>query len=317
MAKYVLKRILMMIPIVLGVILVVFAVLYFIPGSRIRSMPSLSGGDALDSVYTFLRVGDNFLTKYVRYCYNVIAKFDFGTFGTTARLLTAEMSYRLRNTVFLLISGVAVTVIAGIPVGVYAATRKDRPADRIVTTISLFLSSIPNYAIAMVLTLLLCVNFRLLPLIPVYTEPIAYLLPAITISLGGLSSISRITRTSVLEVLEQPYITALRSKGVKETSVVWRHALKNALVPVVSTLGGLITQLLCGTLVVEYFFNVPGLGTFMLRSVTEREHMSILACTVLMTLILSATNTSTDILYAFFNPQIRLRYSKRTARNEE
>lgn len=315
MVRYLIKRILMIIPIVFAVLLILFLLLYYIPASRIGMMP-IYRGDALDSVFRYFNAERNLITQYIRYCYNIITGFNFGTTGTSSRWLAIELGYRTRNTLLLLLTGVGATVLVGIPVGVLCAVWKDSPGDRIMNIITLFLSSIPAFAVAMALTLVLCVYWRVLPLIPYYTELIAFLLPSLVIAFGGISSIVRMTRTSILEVLDQPYITALNSKGLRKNSVIWRHALKNALVPVISTLGVLISQLLCWTLVVEYFFNVPGLGTLMLKSVVERDHISILACTVVMTAILCSTNTAADILYSFVNPRIRLRYAKTRAQAE-
>ena len=310
MVKYIIKRVIMIIPVVLGVLFVLFAILYFIPTSTIRMMPVYGDGDMLDSIYRYFNADRNMITQFIRYCYNVLTKFDFGRTGTRARWLEAELAYRIRNTSMLLLTGVGVTVVIGVPIGVLTAVHKDSIADRVINVVTLFLSSIPTYAVALVLAIVLCVRLRILPLLPIYTELIAYVLPSIVISLGGISSIARMTRTSFIEVLEQPYITALRAKGLVRSNVIWKHAFKNALVPVISALGVLISQLLCGTMVVEYFFNVPGLGTFMLRGVVERDHVSILACTIVMTVILSCANTVADICYAFVNPQIRLRYAK-------
>ena len=315
MVKYLIKRILMIIPIVFAVLLVLFLILYYIPASRIGMMP-IYRGDALDSVFRYFNADRSLLTQYIRYCYNLVTGFNFGTTGASSRWLAVELGYRTRNTFLLLLTGVGNTILIGIPLGVLCAVRKDSLGDRIMNIITLFLSSIPPFAVSMALTLVLCVYWRVLPLIPYYTDLIAFVLPSVVIAIGGISSIVRMTRTSILEVLDQPYITALNSKGLRKNNVIWRHALKNALVPVISTLGALITQLLCWTLVVEYFFNVPGLGTLMLKSVVERDHVSILACTVVMTAILCSTNTIADILYTIVNPRIRLRYARTRAQTE-
>jgi ABC-type dipeptide/oligopeptide/nickel transport system permease component len=206
-------------------------------------------------------------------------------------------------------------MIIGIPLGIYAALRQGRAGDRVVSVISLFLSAIPPYSIAIILALVICVWLRLLPILQSYTSPAAYILPAVTIALGGIASVARMARSSMLEVLEQPYITTLRSKGLGERSVVLKHALKNALLPIISTLGGFIAQLLCGTLVVEHFFNVPGLGSFMLNSLSFRDHFEILGCAVILTIILMCMNLASDILYAFVNPKIRLRYAGKPTGN--
>lgn len=309
MIKYTIKRLLMIIPILLGVIIILFLILYYIPASNVRFISMQGDGDFLDSVFSFFKAGENLITKYLRYCYNVFFKFDFGRSGRMLPRLTFELKYRVSNTLKLLFSGVGAAMLVGIPLGVYSALRKHKTADRIISIITLILASIPSYSMAMLVTLLLVLSLNLLPLIPSYTSPVAFVLPMITISLGGISSIARMTRASMLEVLDQPYITALRSKGLGNTAIIWRHGLKNAFVPVVSILGGLIAQLLCGTFVVEYFFTVPGLGTLMLKSVSMRDHFAILGCTVVLTVILSVTNTAADILYALINPQIRLQYN--------
>ena len=310
MIKYTVKRILMIIPIVLGVTFILFVLLYSLPGSMLRFMPINSNGDALDSLFRFFNPGDNIITKYIRYCYNVFIRFELSITGSAARMLSRDLGYRIRNTLLLLFSGALVTVIAGIPIGVYTAVRKDRITDRIFNTISLFLSAIPNYAMATMLTLTFVVYIRVIPLFSIdYRSPVAFILPSLTIFLGGVASISRMTRTSVLETLDRPFITALRAKGLRDSEVIWKHAIKNAVVPTAAVLGGLISSLLCGTLVVEYFFNVPGLGSFMLKAVGSRDHFAILGCTIIMTIILSATNTLSDILYAFVNPQIRREYA--------
>ena len=309
MVRYIIRRILMIIPIILGVTLIVFFLLYTLPGSSIKYMEIDRGGDALDAIYRFFGAGSNFFTRYIRYCFNIFFHFDFSRSVNFRRNVMHELAYRGRNTLLLLLSGVGLTLVVGIPVGAYAAVHKDSKRDRAINIVTLFLSTIPNYAVAILLTLILVLYLRLLPLINSYTTPRAFILPALTISIGGIASIVRMTRTSMLEVLEKPYITALRSKGLGESSVIYRHALKNALIPVISVLGGLISQLLFGTLVVEFFFTVPALGSMMLNSVSVRDHFTILGCTVMLTVILVATNIVADILYALVDPQIRLRYA--------
>ena len=278
-------------------------------------MPTYHGGDALDAFLKAINAPDNFFAKFVRYIYNIVIYQDFGRSTATRAGLMSDISYRIRNTLFLLLSGVGVTMITGIPIGIYAALRKGRAGDRVVSVISLFLSAIPPYSIAMILALVICVSLRLLPIVQSYTSPIAYILPAVTIALGGIASVARMARSSMLEELEQPYITTLRSKGLQERSVVLKHALKNALLPIISTLGGFVAQLLCGTLVVENFFNVPGLGSFMLHSISFRDHFEILGCAVILTIILMCMNLASDILYAVVNPKIRLRYALKPAGN--
>ena len=310
MLSFIIKRILLIVVIVLVIILIMFVLMYNLPGSSLRFMPIHGRGDLLDSIYSALNVKSNIISQYFRYCYNVLLRFELGfTAGTNYRL-ARELSYRVRNTLTILAFGVGATFVFGIPLGVYTAVKKNSKRDRIINALTLFFSAIPTYAMAMMVVLTLAVYWRVLPVIISYRSPTAYIMPTITISFGGIALIARTTRTSMLEVLDQQFITALRSKGLKERSVVYKHAFKNALVPVVSVIGGFIAQMFCGTFVVEQFFNVPGLGSYMLRSVSQRDHLEILGCTVVVAIFLATTNIMADILYAFINPQIRLRYAK-------
>ena len=313
MVKYIIKRTLLIIPVILVILFVLFTLIYFLPSSRMAMMPINNGGDALDGFFTAVNAPDGFFTKFLRYIYNVVIHQDFGSTSPTRSGLISDIAFRIQNTLFLLLSGIGATMIIGIPIGVYAALNKGKTGDRIVSIISLFISAIPAYSIAMILALVICVYLNLLPVLQSYKNPSAYILPAVTIALGGVATVARMARASMLEVLEQPYITALRSKGLSERSVVLKHALKNSMVPIISTLGGYFAQLLCGTLVVEHFFNVPGLGAFMLNSLSFRDHFEILGCAVILTIILVVMNLASDILYAFVNPQIRLRYAGRSA----
>ena len=310
MTRYIVKRILMIVPIVLCVILVLFVLLYLLPASNLNKMPIYGGGDALDSVFEFFNAQGGFFTRYIRYCYNILFHFNFNLVNARGYWLADNLFLRIRTTLYILACGVGATLLVGIPLGIYTAVRKNSLGDRIVNIVSLFFASIPNYSLALVITLIFSVYLRIIPLLTSYTSPIAFILPTLTIALGGISSIARMTRTSMLEVLDQPFVVGLRAKGLKESGVIYRHALKNALVPIISVLGGLISQMLCGTFVVEHFFNVPGLGSYMLRSVGQRNHFEILGCTVVVAILLSATNIASDILYSLVNPQIRLRYAK-------
>ena len=310
MTKYIIKRVLLLIPTVLGIILVLFILLYTFPTSTISRMPIHRGDDALDSLFSFLNAKTNIVTQYVRYCYNIIVHYDFGPQSGMQRNIANELTARLRSCLSLLGMGVGATLIIGIPLGVYTAVNKDSKRDRIINVIILFFSAIPNFTIAFLLTLFLCVYLRVLPLIPSYTQPIAYVLPALTLSVGGIASIARMTRTSMIEALGQPFVTALASKGLRESAVIYKHALKNALIPIISALGVLISQLLFGTLVVEYFFNIQGLGTYMLRAINSRANFEILGTAVVLTIVLAVTNLASDVLYAFVNPRIRLQYGK-------
>ena len=309
MAYYVVKRILLVVLTVLAVIFVLFVLLYALPASPVRALPVSNGGDALDRLFAFFHAGDTIVTKYVRYCYQTLVRFDFRWPANTSSWVLRDIPNRTRATLTMLAGGAGATLAVGIPLGAYAAIHKNRRRDRIINITTLLLSSIPSYALAMVVALIFVVQLRVLPIVSRPLFPRAYIMPTLTIALGGVSLITRTMRASMLEVLELPFISALRARGLKETRVLCLHAFRNALTPVVSVMGGFIAQMLCWTFVVESFFTIPGLGLHILRAVSTRDYLGTLGCSVVISIILAVTNIAADILYACIDPQIRQRYA--------
>ena len=313
MTQYVIKRVLILIPVMLGVIFILFALMYNLMGSSMKFMPIDGGGDALDSFFSFFNIEGNFISRYLRYCYNVFVHFEFGVSSTSSRPVLNSLPLRVQLTATLTFLSAGITFLVGIPLGIYSAMRKNRWQDNSISFITMLLSSIPNYCLAMVLCVFFALRLRVLPLFG-FQSPIHFFIPVSTLAVTGIASLIRITRTSMLEVFDEQYITALRSKGLKERMVIFRHALKNAMVPVVSVLGTIVAQLLCGSLVIENFFSIPGLGAYMLKSVGSRDHFALLGCTVFLTAMLLIVSLVSDIVYAAVDPQIRQRYSRASAR---
>ena len=313
MTQYVIKRVLILIPVMLGVIFILFALMYNLTGSSMKYMPIDGGGDALDSVFSFFNIEGNFFSRYLRYCYNVFIRFEFGVSSENSRPVLNALPMRLQLTMLLTFLSTAVTFLIGVPLGIYSAMRKNRWQDNSISFITMLLSSIPNYCLAMILCVVFALRLKLLPLFG-FQSPVNFILPVLALAVTGIATLIRITRTSMLEVLDEQYITALRSKGLKERMVIFRHALKNAIVPVVSVLGTIVAQLLCGSIVIESFFSIPGLGAYMLKSVSSRDHFALLGCTVFLTAMLLIVSLLSDIAYALVDPQIRQQYSRASAR---
>ena len=308
MARYVAKRILLVVLTVLAAIFVLFVLLYALPASPIRNLPVSNGGDALDRLFAFFQAGDTMLTKYIRYCYQTLIRFDFRWPTNTTSWVLRDIPNRTRATLTMLVCGAGAALVVGIPLGAYAAVHKNRGRDRFISIVTLLLSSIPNYAVAMVVALLFVVQWRLLPIVSRPLFPRAYIMPTITIALGGVALFARTMRAGMLEVLELPFVSALRARGLKETRVLLLHVFRNALTPVVAVLGGFLSQMLCWTFVVESFFTIPGLGLHILRAVSTRDYLGTLGCAVVISIILAVTNIAADILYACIDPRIRRRY---------
>jgi len=310
----------MLIPVVIVVMFIVFALMHLIPyfGMMMRFLPIEGDGDALDSIFAFFNASNNMFTRYLRYLYNVIFHFDFGDAWGGWSLMHSLME-RTLNTLIILGAGTILTHIIGIPIGIYAAVRKNRAGDRIVNVLTMILSSIPIFAMAFLILVFFVLYLGILPASWPYLRPRYFIMPIITVALGGggIASIARMTRASMIEVLEQPYITALRAKGLKESQIIFRHALRNALVPVISAIGGFISQLFIGLFVAENFFSIPGLSSLLLQALSMRVFVhELLGVILIMTVILATVNIASDIAYTSVNPKIRLRYSGRS-RNKE
>jgi len=298
----------MIIPVMLGVVFIVFVMLYVLPGPTVNQIPSYGGGDMLDVIFKTLNAENSVGARYIRYCFNAFIRFDFGLPGTYF------IAARVRLTLILVSLGVAAALIIGGLAGVYTAIHHNKWQDHAIMFFVLLFSSIPSFCIAVVLCSIFAVALQVLPLFGIST-PAHYILPTLTLSAGGIATMTRITRASMLEVLSQSYIIALRSKGLKERIVVYLHALRNSLIPVLSMLGTLAAQILFNSFVVEIFFTIPGIGSFLLEAVEKRNHTAVLCSAVIITTILSVVFIATDLLYTLVNPRIKLEYIKHSRKN--
>ena len=311
MARYLVKRILLIIPTMLFIALVVFLLMYNLPGSNINEFRLYGDGDYLDSVYQRFEVKDSAASRFIRYCYDLIVNHRMGPSDRGNVDISADLWQRLKSTLMLTGLGMAASVIIGIPLGVWAAVYHNRWQDRAVTLMTLLLSSIPSYCLTVCLVLIFSLWLGLLPTFGVDGGVSSYILPTITISAGGIAALTRMTRFAMLETLDQQYITALRSKGLKERAVICLHALKNSMVTIVSSLNNVAAQILCGTLIVENFFGIRGLGSYLVDAVFSRNQHQVLGCVLILALLLVTFNLIADMLHAAVNPKIRIMYSKK------
>lgn len=306
MTRYIIKRILMLIPIMLCVILIVYALLYTTVGAKKKAISSYGGGDWLDNIFEKLEIEETFLSKYIRYCYNVFFKLDFGT--TYGRSRLSDLWYRLKITLRLTAWGFSGTLIFGIGIGLLAAIKHGKWLDDLVMLVITFLSSVPSYTLAFCLVLLFTLELRLLPAFG-FNRPGAMIMPSITLAVSGIASTARLTRSSIIEILDQPYVTALQAKGLRGKSIIFIHVFKNAMVPVVANLTQVMSQMLCGAMVIERFFALPGIGFMLLGAVTSRDQYALMGASVIITAMLSVVNILGDVIYAYINPQMREQYA--------
>ena len=309
MIRYFMKRLLLVLPTFLVILLVAYLMTSGLVGTRKNAMSAYGDGDRLDAVFQAIDAPDNRATKFLRYCYDLFLHGDMGTLGSGTKV-SQEVAFRIKYTVVLAILGFFASVLLGIPLGFAAALKHNKWPDHAVSFLSAFLASIPSYCLALFLVLLFCLWINVLPLYGMDSWK-SYVMPTIVLGTGGMSLTARMTRSAVLEILSKPYLTVLRAKGLPEGKIFFQHILKNALVPILSVAGNVAVAVLCSTLVVENFFSVPGIGSYLVAAVGERNQYRLLGSIAALSLIIIAINFLVDILSALCDPQFRLQLNKK------
>ena len=307
MYKYICKRILMMIPVIIGVSLLVFLVLKMTPGDPARVVAGSEADEAtVEQIREELGLNKPVLQQYVDYMLNLLHG-DMGTSYTTNKPVAEEILARMPTTFILAFAGVFVAVLIGIPLGIISATKQYSILDYISTLLALGGVAMPNFWLGLMLILLFSLKLGWLPS-GGGDSWTAYVLPAITLGVGATANFMRTTRSSMLEVIRQDYIRTARAKGAGEGRVVMHHALRNAMIPVITVIGLQIGTLLGGAVVNETVFSLPGLGTLMINAITQNNEPVVLGCLITFAIIFSLVNLLIDILYAFIDPRIKSQY---------
>ncbi|MEL7647952.1 MAG: ABC transporter permease [Sedimentibacter sp.] len=309
MLKYIGKRILLMIPVMIGISFIIFSIMNLTPGDPARL---ILGENATLSDVEQLReemgLNDNFFIRYLNYIKNAL----HGNFGNSYRTnlpVGEELAARFPNTLKLAFWGMTLAVIIGIPVGIISAVKQYSIIDGMVTAVSLFLTSIPGFWLGLMLILIFALNLDLLPATGVDTWK-HFILPSITLSANTMATVIRMTRSTMLEVIRQDYIRTARAKGAGENKVIFKHALKNALLPVVTIIGINFGIQLGGAIITETVFAMPGLGTLMITSVRMKDTPMVMACIIFVALLAGLINLAVDILYTYIDPRIKSQYVK-------
>jgi ABC-type dipeptide/oligopeptide/nickel transport system permease component len=299
-----LQRALYTLPVIWLVVSLVFLLIHLVPGDPVAQMLG-EGAPQADIAATRHAYGlDAPLgEQYLRYWKGVL----HGDLGRSLRYgtsVTSLVAHRYPYTAQLTLASLLVAILISIPAGVYSAQRRNRWDDRLISVVSLFGLSFPLFALGPVLILLLAIKLGWLPVSGAGSFA-NIILPAITMG-GALAAIlTRMVRTSMLEELSQDYIRTARAKGLPERTVVYRHALRNAMIPIITVLGLQFGALLAGAIVTEKIFSWPGLGRLTVDAISNRDYFLVQGCILAIGLTYVAVNLLTDVLYSVANPRIR------------
>jgi peptide/nickel transport system permease protein len=246
------------------------------------------------------------LVQYFRFVGKAIVG-DFGRSYSTGREVFGEIFSRFPNTMVLAILGVIIAVIIGIPLGIISATKQYSLTDSLGMIGALLGVSMPNFWLGLMLILFFSVNLGWLPS-GGFDGWKSLILPALTLGTGSAAIITRMTRSSMLEVIRQDYIRTARAKGVAEKVVINKHALKNALIPVITVVGLQFGGLLGGAVLTESVYSWPGVGRMMVDAIRQKDTPTVLATVVFLATVFSVVNLMVDILYAYVDPRIKSQY---------
>lgn len=313
MFNYIIKRIFSLIPVLFVVSIVIFMIIHLTPGDPATV---ILGHEATEQQINELRdqLGLN-APIYVQY-FNWIAgvfKGDFGTSYFMKQPVTEAIFEHLGPTISLAILAETVSLIIAIPLGIAAATRRGSLADQTIMGVSLLGMAVPSFLLGLFLILLFGVKLGWLPVAgyqPLSSglwNHLKYLImPAISLGAIQAALIARMTRTSMLDVLNTDFIKTARAKGVKERNVIYKHAFRNALLPILTVIGQTFGTLVAGAVVTEAIFNIPGIGQLVINSVLRRDYAVIQGVVLFITLSYVLINLIIDLLYGYIDPRVRL-----------
>ncbi|MCH8844368.1 MAG: ABC transporter permease [SAR324 cluster bacterium] len=302
--EYLLRRLLWTLPVLLGVLTLVFFLLHLVPGDPVDVM---LGENALPADRALMRaelgLDRPLATQYVDFLRRTLSG-DLGTSFGSRRPVTHEIAERLPATMELMLGAMAVAFALAFPLGIVAALHHGRWPDHVASFFALLGVAIPNFWLGPLLILLFAVHLDWLPVNE--RGGLEHLvLPAITLGTALAALLSRMTHTSLVEVLGEDYIRTARAKGVPERTVVARHALRNAAIPVVTVAGLQVGALLSGAIVTESIFDWPGLGSLLLEGIYGRNYPLVQGCVLVIAITYIAINLATDLVYGWLDPRIR------------
>ncbi|MGK5092928.1 nickel ABC transporter permease [Deltaproteobacteria bacterium TL4] len=305
MLGFLVRRIALLFPVMLGIVTLVFLLIHLIPGDPVDLMLGESAL-ATDKAALSHQLGlDRPIHEQYFYYLKGLLNADLGTSIHSKRPVLDEIAERLPATVELMLGAMVVTLVISIPLGLIAAVNRGNWIDKITMFFSLLGISIPNFWLGPMLILLFSIQLDWLPVNERGTI-LHLILPSITLGTSLAAMLSRITRSSVIETLGNDYIRTARSKGISEMRILVNHALRNAMIPIVTVIGLQIGVLLSGAIITEHIFDWPGLGQLLIEAINSRNYPLVQGCVIIIASSYVIVNMLTDISYAFLDPKIRL-----------
>ena len=308
MIKYIIQRLLLMIPVLIGVILIIFIFSRIAPGDPVVA---LLGIDAPEERKVELRerlgLDDPLPLQFANYVWGIVTRGNLGTSYKTGRDVSEEVMEKFQYTLILAVGAVTLGVIIGIPLGVLAAVKQYSWFDSGILAVSVFGSSVPGFWLALMLISFFAVRLGWLPTAGII-NPRGWVLPICVVVIQSMGNLMRITRSSMLETIRQDYIRTARAKGQTEYKVITSHALRNSLIPILSSVGNSIGVQLGGALIIETVFGVPGIGRYAVEAIEARNYPAVLGSVVVLAFTFTIVNLIVDLSYVAVDSRMKANF---------
>jgi peptide/nickel transport system permease protein len=310
MAKYIFQRCLWMIVTLLATAFIIFTILYFTPGDPARVMAGGASEADVQILRHQLGLDRPYLVQLGDFLYKGFIKLDFGISYVYKVPVFQEMWNRLPRTMIIGVVAMILNLAFGLSLGIFAGTHEGKWQDSATMAIAMVFISAPDFWVALMMIVLFAAKLRWLPAYGI-GGPQYYIMPIICAALGGIAVNARQTRSSMLEVFREDFVTTARSKGQAENVVVRKHMLPNALMPIITGIGIGFSRIVAGSAIIENVFSIPGVGLYMLNALNNRDYPVIRGTVVFFALYTAVVMLIVDLIYSFVDPRIKARYSSR------
>ena len=321
MLRYLLKRLLALIPVLLGVAFLIFTMMYFTPGDPAAMVLGDQASEEQLNEWRAARDLDKpFLEQFGKYIWGIVSQDDFGISYKTGKNVTSALLERFPTTFVLAIATCVIAMVLGVLLGILAANHQGTWIDSVLRVFGMAGVSMPIFWLGLLMILWFAVDLKWFPVSGWY-GPKYLVLPALTMGLTFTASLMRTTRSSMLDCIRQDYVITARAKGQKERVITYHHVFRNALIPIITAAGSAFGIALCGAVVTEQVFSIPGLGSLMVNAITTRDYPLVRGSVLLLAVSFSLVNLLVDLLYACVDPRIKAQFAgnslkKKKAREE-
>ena len=308
MGKYILRRLVEIIPTFLCLTLLVFVILALSPADpALMKLGNTATEEQIAQVNHEFGLDQPLLVRYGKYMFNLVTKGGMGTSWVMQTKVMNEFVQRLPNTLLLTAFALALTIFVGIPMGVYAAVKQNTTADRVTVVIAMLMISLPSFFLALICQLIFCLKLKWLPVTGAATLR-HFILPSIVLAASRVAGQVRLARSSMLDVINQDYIRTANAKGCSKSRVIFYHALRNGLLPVITGIGNNVGGIVAGAVTVETVFAIPGIGSMLVNAVRSSDVPQVMGPIIFISLLVCAVNLLVDLLYAVIDPRVKMQY---------